>query len=262
VDTLLRAVNSVLNQTYPIMEIIVCDDGSDDNSSELILKLNNPIVRWINCGRNGRPAIPRNIGIKESKGDWIAFLDSDDEWLPEKIEKQFEVLTAKESHAICSNAYRIVNEVNHGPYLNIFQRKIGFNSLLHTNFIICSSVLIHRSLMTKITGFSQDEKLRGIEDYDLWLKISVYTDFIYVKTPLLKYFDNPSTSIRKYSNSIIGTTKELVFSSFMIWIENLTTSPPLYNHNKLRSAVYNKNTYKLGSFFYVLLNKFYFYMRR
>jgi glycosyltransferase involved in cell wall biosynthesis len=255
VDTLHRAVKSVLNQTYPISEIIICDDGSDDDSFESISSLNSPIVRWINCGRNGRPAIPRNIGIKESKSSWIAFLDSDDEWLPDKIKKQFDVLLDENCLAVCSNAYRIINEINHGPYLNILQKKIGFDSLLHTNFIICSSVLIHKSLINKIPGFSEVEDLRTGQDYDLWLKISVHSNFYYVNTPLLKYYDNPNNSIRKFSNSFKRTTKEIVFNSFKIWLDNTLTMPPLYNIKKFSRAQKNTFIYKIESLYLRLLSR-------
>lgn len=84
----MKAVTSALNQSYSVHEILICDDGSTDNSKELISNLNNPKIKWIDSGKNGRPAIPRNIGIKNAEGNWIAFLDNDDEWLPYKLEKQ------------------------------------------------------------------------------------------------------------------------------------------------------------------------------
>src|ERR1700739_3316319 len=87
-NTLLRAVKSVLQQTYTVHEILICDDGSDDDSKKIITELKSEKIKWLDCGKNGMPSIPRNKGIQYSTGDWIAFLDSDDEWLPNKTETQ------------------------------------------------------------------------------------------------------------------------------------------------------------------------------
>ena len=99
--TLLAAINSALNQTYKPFEIIVCDDGSTDNTKN-ILDLNyiSNQIRYIYCGKNGRPSIPRNIGIKKAKGNWIAFLDSEDIWLQNKLETQVNFVKINKLSAI------------------------------------------------------------------------------------------------------------------------------------------------------------------
>ena len=96
-ELLKKAITSVLNQSYAVLEILVCDDGSTDNSKEVIEQFNNQTIKWIDCGKNGRPAIPRNIGVKKAKGNYIAFLDNDDEWLPTKIEEQVKVIIEKQT---------------------------------------------------------------------------------------------------------------------------------------------------------------------
>src|SRR5262245_1813867 len=83
-----RAISSALRQTHPPHEILVCDDGSTDNTEEVVRAMGDSRVRWIAGPHAGCPAVPRNRGIAASKGDWIAFLDSDDAWLPEKLEAQ------------------------------------------------------------------------------------------------------------------------------------------------------------------------------
>lgn len=88
-ETLGKAISSALNQTFPPFEIVVCGvDGSPDQ--EIFNLINDPRMRWIEGGRDGLASIPRNRGIKASRGEWLAFLDSDDEWLPDKLEKQLE----------------------------------------------------------------------------------------------------------------------------------------------------------------------------
>ena len=85
-----RAIRSVLNQTYQDFEIIVVDDGSTDNTEEVVKSFNDPRIRYIRHEENKGAAAARNTGIKAAKGKFIAFQDSDDEWLPKKLEKQME----------------------------------------------------------------------------------------------------------------------------------------------------------------------------
>jgi glycosyltransferase involved in cell wall biosynthesis len=216
--SLLLAVNSVLQQTYPVHEILVCDDGSDDHSKQNILALKNPKVKWLDCGKNGRPAVPRNKGITTADGEWIAFLDSDDVWLPGKIEIQIQYLKKSKLQAIACNAYRIVAEKNKGPYLVHNNNNITFSDLLNSNLNICSSVLISKKLLDNISLFPEEPEYKAIEDYMLWLRISTQTDFAYIKEPLLKYFDNPNSSVRTYYKDI-WEVKKVVFTGFLQWIE-------------------------------------------
>ena len=90
-----KALDSVYNQTSPVLEVIVVDDGSSDNTLPQ-LALQFPQVTWVSQGNHG-VSHARNQGIQRARGEWIAFLDSDDEWLPQKIEKQI----AKISHQSC-----------------------------------------------------------------------------------------------------------------------------------------------------------------
>jgi glycosyltransferase involved in cell wall biosynthesis len=216
--SLLLAVNSVLQQTYPVHEILVCDDGSDDHSKHHILALKNPKVKWLDCGKNGRPAVPRNKGITAADGEWIAFLDSDDVWLPGKIEIQIQYLKKSKLQAIACNAYRIVAEKNKGPYLVHNNNNITFSDLLNSNLNICSSVLISKKLLDDISLFPEEPEYKAIEDYMLWLRISTQTDFAYIKEPLLKYFDNPNSSVRTYYKDI-WEVKKVVFTGFLQWLE-------------------------------------------
>lgn len=226
-ETLVTAVNSALNQTYPVFEVLVCDDGSTDHSKECIASISDNRVRWIDCGRNGRPAIPRNIGIKESKGDWIAFMDSDDCWFAQKIEKQMKA--AKENPgclAVSSNATIVyANHEKSKPFHSITETTFKFEDLISCNFIICSSVLIHRSILEKSGLFPESEQFKAIEDYMLWLKIAAYTEWFYLKEPLLNYLDNPNQSIRADD---IGPwhQRKIILSELMKWLEQQGTNVP------------------------------------
>lgn len=214
---LIKAIDSALNQTYPVFEIIVCDDGSSDNSKELVKQLDNPKVIWIDCGRNGMPAIPRNLGIQKATGDWLAFLDSDDVWLPKKIESQLEAI-CKSKHYLASscNAFRIVNGEHKGAYQNEIPSIIKLSDLMLTNLVICSSAVIHKSLITKTFGFPEDKKLKAIEDYAFWLRISTQTNFVYLETCYVNYTDNPAQSIRSEDDET-WVQREKIFDNFYTW---------------------------------------------
>jgi teichuronic acid biosynthesis glycosyltransferase TuaG len=193
---LLRAVNSVLNQTTQVLEILICDDGSTDDSYPLIKSLDNPLIIWINCGRNGNAAVPRNIGIKNAKGNWVAFLDSDDEWLPFKLEYQINLILSNNASAVSSNAINInVKTKEFRSYFNKEFRYFNFSKLLYSNYVITSSVLIKKNLLLKYKLFPENVDFIGIEDYALWLKISTNDNFFYSNESLLNYYSDHSNSL-------------------------------------------------------------------
>lgn len=216
--TLLRAINSVINQTYPVEEILICDDGSDDNSKNEVFALRNSKIKWIDCGRNGRPSIPRNMGIKNATGDWVAFLDSDDEWLPDKIEIQVKLLIESKSRAVCCNAFRVVNSKKQGPYLSYKKKSIAFTDFLSGNIVICSSAIVDRILLNEISSFPEEKEYTAIEDYALWLRLATKIDFAYYKEPLLNYNDSPQLSIRTYYKDV-WQIKQFVFKEMIEWIK-------------------------------------------
>jgi teichuronic acid biosynthesis glycosyltransferase TuaG len=106
-STIKMAINSALNQTLLPEEILVCDDGSTDKTEKAVKTFHSPLVKWLDTKKHsGRPAVPRNRGLKKAKGEWLAFLDADDTWLPDKLKEQ--IVAAEETRclAVCSNAYR------------------------------------------------------------------------------------------------------------------------------------------------------------
>lgn len=215
--TLEKAVISVLNQTYPVYEVLVCDDGSTDDSRKIIAAIGDNRIRWVDGPRGGRPAIPRNRGIRESKGEWLAFLDDDDEWLSEKLEKQVTLVRKLGCQAACSNAKRFVpSQGIVGLCIALEHERITFDDLLRVNQVICSSALVHKSLVTSVKGFPEDEQLKAVEDYALWLRIASMTDFAFVTEPLVIYRDDPGNSIRGAEGKYWHQRKT-VLSDFLHW---------------------------------------------
>lgn len=217
-----KVINSALNQTYSPLEILVCDDGSDDDSREIVKSFNNPTIRWIEGEHSGLPSVPRNRGIRESKGEWLAFLDSDDEWLPEKLETQFEFIKKNKCDAVCSNAFRsIVADGTTDIFFDKINPKkiISFQKLIQINYIICSSVLIKKSIVLKCGGFCEEKELRALEDYELWLRASTFTFFGFIREPLLIYRDAPDLSVRKESMDV-KKQRITVLKYFLKWVKD------------------------------------------
>jgi teichuronic acid biosynthesis glycosyltransferase TuaG len=219
-STIEAAVRSATNQTLKPLEILVCDDGSDDATESIVnaLRSEDASVRWLPGTRAGRPAVPRNRGICESRGDWIAFLDSDDQWHRDKLEKQLTLAQRLNCLAVCSNALRMVSSSRSDGYVLAWPKEmIRLEDLLRVNQVVCSSAVVHRSIITATEGFPEDTKLKALEDYALWLRVATRTDFAYVNEPLVMYRDEPVASVRAESTSLLRQ-RAIVFGNFLRWV--------------------------------------------
>lgn len=177
-DVIARAIRSVLDQTYEALEIIVVDDGSTDQTVETCKEFGDRI-RLIHQ-ENAGPAAARNRGIYHSRGEYIAFLDSDDEWYPRKIEKQVRFSMNGELPVVITDS-----EINHPDHTDttfqksLFSKELKadnkqvmhlFNWILIQNFIHLSTVLIKKESLVGAGLF--DETMWIAEDTDLWLRVS------------------------------------------------------------------------------------------
>lgn len=182
---LLRAIHSVLNQTYKNIELLVVDDGSTDETHKLLTPLiENKSLHYIKKN-NGGVSSARNAGVFSAKGKWIAFLDSDDEWLTEKLEEQLSFLKYNSHLSIVytdeiwmRNGVRVNQKNGH--------RKSGgdiFLKCIQQCLIAPSSVLINKKLFVDMQGFN--EEFVVCEDYDLWLKISSLHEIGFIAKPLI-----------------------------------------------------------------------------
>jgi teichuronic acid biosynthesis glycosyltransferase TuaG len=215
--TVKTAVLSALKQTHPPLEVLVCDDGSSDNTKEIVASIIDPRVRWLPGGRGGTPAIPRNRGIRASQGEWLAILDSDDEWLPEKLEKQLQLAQQLGCKAASTNSKRLLPEKGvAGNILEWQKERITFADLIMVNQVVCSSAIFHRSLLPFIIGFPEAFEIRSFADWATWLRISTRTDFAYVDEPLMIYWDDPSSSLRKHDPDV-WSQRKIVFDNFLAW---------------------------------------------
>lgn len=211
-----NAIASALRQTCPPYEILVCDDGSTDNTEEVVRAMGDSRIRWIPGHHVGCPAVPRNRGIGISEGDWIAFLDSDDAWLPEKLEAQLALVRKTGARAVCTNAYRDVDGTITGRLISEGRNILGFSDLVKDNKVVCSSMLVSRSVLDQTGGFPEHPALRVGEDFCLWLKVSRLTPFAYADEAFVIYKDSPATSVRAEGPSV-EKQRMRAFRSFLAW---------------------------------------------
>ncbi len=191
-----RAIRSVLAQIWAPAQIIVVDDGSTEGLAAL--EALHPTVEVISIKHAGVSAA-RNVGIAASRCEWIAFLDSDDEWLPLKLQAQAEWLRA---HPDCLIVHCDEIWVRNAVRVNARQRhkKSGgwiFDRCLPLCVVSPSAAVVHQDVFRDVGVF--DERLPACEDYDLWLRISYRYEFGYVDQPLVvKYGGHPDQLSRKY----------------------------------------------------------------
>jgi glycosyltransferase involved in cell wall biosynthesis len=178
-----ECVESVLSQTYQDFELIVVDDGSTDGTPDLLQKYDGRLTYiW---QENRGPSAARNRGIQLASGEWICFLDSDDLWLPRKLERQMEFFARHPDARVCYTEeiwYRYGRRVNpkkkHRKYSGWIYQK-----MLPLCLVSPSSVMLHRSVFDVVGLF--DEDLPACEDYDLWLRVGARYPIYLLTEPLI-----------------------------------------------------------------------------
>ena len=217
---------SLVKQTFKDFEVIVCDDGSSDNTLQVVEKYKNKLnIKYFFNSNFGGPAYPRNIGLKNSKGVWICFLDSDDSYIQERLEN------------LCSLNLENYDFIYHKLEVKRGNKKIGeikprklniknpfLDLLINSNTIPTSSTCIKKNILLN-EYFSEDKLLIGIEDFDLWLRLARKNIRFY-------YFSKTLGTYNLGDNITIGVQKDFsrisqLFQNHKIFVKK--ESMNLYN---------------------------------
>ncbi|OUS31460.1 hypothetical protein A9Q99_02505 [Gammaproteobacteria bacterium 45_16_T64] len=216
-----RAIDSVFNQTFSEWEILVVDNNSTDSTDELISGYASQRITLLKIENHGVIAASRNLGIKHARGKWVAFLDSDDWWCPDKLTQSVQYLEGGADlvfhdlflvRSLGQRNYRR-SGVSRGLELPVFN-----DLLMSGNAIENSSVVVRRSLLNEIGGLFEDKELIAMEDYDAWLRIAKLTDNFVRLDQVLGYYwlgggnvSNPTLKLRnltlfeeRYSEEIVS----------------------------------------------------------
>jgi len=262
-----ETIQSVLNQTYHNFEYIIIDDGSTDNTKEIVQSFQDKRIKYINQQHVGTPASGRNNGIRIAKGEYIAFLDSDDVWFPQKLEIQLNEFQKNAEILILATNGIIIPLQPYRKYLSIKKDLVvSFRDLIinKKNPIINSTVLIKRTAIEAVGLIDEEPFLRASEDFDYWLRVLKYRDnsILILKQILVKYRAHSSSiTIDMFTNA--DFFKKLYKRLVYIRGKYKKYDPEALNV-KIRETLYQLRVFKTKeslfqrniNIFYVLNDKF------
>ncbi len=205
-----ESIESVLARTYDAYEVVVIDDGSTDNT-KLVLKPYMEKIKYIDLGRNEGLPTARNLGIQSAKGEYVAFLDADDIWMPEKLEMSIDQFMKNPDAGMVYSKH--INIDSKSQFLEgKIRRRLPSGNIFtqlffEQNFIICSSVVVRKEVFNKTALF--DSGLVNCQDWDMWLRIAFYYKAIGIDVPLVKY-RHSAKSLSKNRNNVLKYQKVII----------------------------------------------------
>ena len=236
-----RAIRSVLAQTFRDFELIVVDDSSTDDTEDVIGSFADPRIRYLRHETNRGGATARNTGIRVACGEYIAFLDSDDEWLPEKLERQLSTFLDSDLRplgVVRCGLFRLLQ--SRWTEANPIARGWLYETILSRKLDIVGppTLLVKRQIEGKTLMF--DESLPANQDWDYLLRLSAFCQIDSLPDPLLRVHREPGPHISNLVNNIV--------SCHMLirkWEIELKRNPPALAHHHVRLAVLSFRAGKL-----------------
>lgn len=216
---LLHALRSVLDQTYTNWEAIVVDNHSQDNTDEVVNSFADPRISLLKIHNQGVIAASRNMGIRAAQGEWIAFLDSDDLWYPEKLEVVVKHTQSTSFTDVCSTDEVMVNKVTgarqileYGPYCQNFYQSL----LIEGNRLSPSATLVRRDfLIEHAILFREQDEFVTAEDYDFWMLLArASAKFTFINSIQGEYTihaTNNSGQVERHNRNVINVIKDHVY---------------------------------------------------
>jgi hypothetical protein len=219
-DLVVEAIGSAQRQSYRDFEIIVCDDGSTDDTASRVRALANP-VRYLGLAHTGRPGAPRNRGIEAARGELIAFLDDDDLWEPEKLARQIELLASEPALNMVYTDRRLLFP-DGSPSAPVASPALErpdavWDLALGGQFPFLGTVLVRTELLRRVDGF--DETLVTGEDLELWLRAGASVRAARIAEPLVL--------VRRQAGSLSDRSGPLAFGNAIAVLERSLASGEL-----------------------------------
>ncbi len=226
-NTISETIESVLNQTISDFELIVINDGSKDSTLDIIASIQEPRLKVFSY-TNAGVAASRNRGFSHASGDFIAFLDADDLWTPDKLEAQLRALQENPTAAVAYSWTDHIDEssqfLSSGPHATLSGDI--YANLLTGNFLSNgSNVLIRAQALAEVGGF--DQSLTHAEDWDMWIRLAARYHFVAVPLPQILY--------RVYANSASFNTAKIEAASLQVIKRAYTQAPKSLQHLKRHS---------------------------
>jgi glycosyltransferase involved in cell wall biosynthesis len=226
-----RALQSVFGQTFTNWEIVVVDNHSVDNTDSLIKSFNNQNIKLFKIHNEGIISASRNLGLKHALGEYIAFLDSDDWWLPKKLEESIKYMI-QGADIVYHDLFYVTKPDQSFNWRRVRGRKlkspIFYDLLVNGNALPNSSVVVRKKLLKEIKGLSEDKDIVSSEDYDAWLRIARISENFQKIPDVLGFYwagggniTNPDRTL-KYITALeklyIDTTPDLGVKGRIFWL--------------------------------------------
>ena len=223
--TIGESIESVQSQSFADWELIICDDASTDGTATAVAPyLADNRVRLVQSPQNsGAAGKPRNLAMAHACGQWLAFLDADDVWLPAKLQTQLAYGQRHPEVDVVHSACRFWEngQLRRQRYLPTRKNEVEgniYNHLIWRNSVVTSTVILKREMLNQIGGF--DENLFMVEDHDLWIRISQKHLFGYVYEPLVLYRTHSSTGVFRSAENLHRVEKSLLQISERYTMDN------------------------------------------
>jgi glycosyltransferase involved in cell wall biosynthesis len=255
---LASAIKSVLNQTFKDFELLIVDDASEDKTEEVVKTFVDNKIRYIKIStedsKGGNYA--RNIGIKEAKAEFVAFLDDDDEWLPEKLEKQLDIFKKNEKIGLVHAGLFYVSADNKILGECIFSGRGDLSKeILVSNIIIgpTSTMMIRKKDLEKAGLF--DIKMPAHQDYDICIRLCQVCEVDFVKEPLVKLYNRQSSvkvshSLENYEKAIFLMGEK--YQDLILTLDKKSIKQRNFNiYYNLSSVAFNSGNYKELKNYYI-----------
>lgn len=245
-ELLKKAVKSLESQSHQNLEIIIIDDFSTDDTADVVEGMKDSRIIYLKHDINKGGAEARNTGIKKATGRFIGFLDSDDQWLPDKLEKQLKVFENQPELGVVYTGVQVVNE-NHQPTRKIIPKYRGdiLPKLFESNCIdTTSSVLVKKEVLEQVQGF--DAGLPSCQDWDLYIRLAQVTTFDFVKECMVLFYHHSGERITTNKKSVLNghlrifekykglakTQRKLTFHRFVFTIWKVVFRTGIVGQNK------------------------------